>query len=133
MKCIWVWMLPFILFGTVALGQSDLDGSYPKDAPIDFTQAHRLLTADFLDPTSAQYKKMVLVKRSGDGKQYICGWMNAKNSAGGYGPFTPFYIDIASNEAHDGKGYDDEFVGSIIIMTFEFIECAVPLGLPSRD
>lgn len=51
-------------------------------------QAKTALTADFKDPSSAQYRGLFL---SGGGMPVLCGEVNAKNSYGAYVGFRRFY------------------------------------------
>ena len=125
--------LTIALSAPAALAQSDLDGSYPADASIGFDAMHRIASSDLIDPTSAQYKQLVLINRY-DGKEFICGWANAKNQMGGYGPFVPFYVEVGAGTANWGYSYQDEFVGGLTRKAFEFVGCADDLGLkPSSN
>lgn len=86
-----------------AVAQSDLDGSFPADAGVEFEAMHQVISAEFTDPTSAQYKAMV--KRDRLLNDFVvCGWVNAKNSMGGYTPFVPFSYNVkrASGATYEG-------------------------------
>jgi|TARA_A100001391_G_scaffold50885_1_gene30991 hypothetical protein len=79
--------------------QVDLDGSFPPDAPVSFIEMHRLVSAGFLDPLSAQYRGMVhqispLVPGHEFTRPTLCGWVNAKNQMGGYGALSFFVIEF---------------------------------------
>lgn len=124
-----LWIGAFLLTGTLGTAaQTVIDQSFPRESSIDLAAMHRLVSADFLAPSSAQYKGMSLVTRY-DGHQFICGWVNAKNSFGGYTPFYPFYVDVAYNDANVGDGYKDELSARLVLMPFNTVGCLHPLGL----
>jgi hypothetical protein len=85
------------LVNTIAIqpahSQTLLDGSFPNGSGVSFADLHRRVGATLLDPRSAQYRGLLLV-RSSDGGKVICGWVNARNSMGGYTQFVPFYYDL---------------------------------------
>lgn len=120
-------MLTVIWAGT-AQGQTILDDSYPSDAPITLDAMHQMVSKDFIDPRSAQYKGFYVHTRY-DGRDFICGWVNAKNSLGGYTPFAPFYVDVARNQAEVISNYDDPLLGDLALVSISIVECRLGLGL----
>ena len=110
-----------------AVSQTNLDDSYPADALISFNAMHQLVSADLLDPSSAQYKGMFR-QASPNGTEFICGWVNFKNPQGGYDEFRPFYAAPSLGKADIAPAIG----ASLIYMAFETVGCADKLGLPKR-
>jgi len=118
-----------LLFGLGAplavSAQTLLDGNYPAEAQISFDEVHKLVSSEFNDPRSAQYKGLIL-RPAGNGGQFICGWVNSKNSAGGYDPFAPFFV---LTDPLDYR-YRPEFESDLLTWTlFNMAGCADALGL----
>lgn len=63
--------------------------SPPSKAPANRKAAIDLVKAQLKDPESAQFKG---IKPMGD-KGGVCGWVNAKNSYGGYTGFAVFFVN----------------------------------------
>lgn len=110
-----------------ALAQTALD-DYPADAPVGLEVLHRAVSAGFLDPRSAQYKKISWHTDYASGAVF-CGWVNAKNSAGGYTPFYPFFFTTAKETATVAEDYADPILSKLSLMPFDFVGCMKPLGL----
>lgn len=120
--------LVFISAMSTAAGQSIVDDSFPSDAGVAIEVVHKAVSADFLDPESAQYKRIIL--RNKAYKPAICGLVNAKNSMGGYTPFYPFAYAVESGSAVVADNYQDELVGSMVVTTLEIMGCPLSaLGL----
>jgi hypothetical protein len=119
-----------LLFAAVGSAQAaaDLDRSFPADASIPFERLSAAVSADFIDPTSSQFKKMSRHIQDGRG-EVICGWVNAKNSMGGYTPFYPFHVTIDNLKATVGEHYDDEMLAPMVLLSFEWTGCLKPLGI----
>ena len=49
------------------------------------------------DPDSAKFKRMSLTESLSDGTKTLCGSYNAKNTAGGYGEFSLFFVTMTAN------------------------------------
>lgn len=75
-----------------ALAQVDLDGSFPSGLDFSFAAMHSAIADKLTDPTSARYKNMQLTD------QVVCGLLNSKGQAGGYGEFSPFLYDRADGD-----------------------------------
>ncbi|MEW2924909.1 hypothetical protein [Pseudomonas juntendi] len=65
---------------------------------------------DLLDPQSAQFRQLYAVS-SGNGHDYVCGQINAKNSYGAYTGFKAFYVDSIGNVQLDTP---DNQLGDIV-------------------
>lgn len=65
---------------------------------------------DLLDPQSAQFRNFYAVS-SGNGHDYVCGQINAKNSYGAYTGFKAFYVDSIGNVQLDTP---DNKLGDIV-------------------
>ncbi|HDS0926287.1 TPA: hypothetical protein QDZ23_000902 [Pseudomonas putida] len=65
---------------------------------------------DLLDPQSAQFRNLYAVS-SGNGHDYVCGEINAKNSYGAYTGFKRFYVDSIGNVQLDTP---DNQLGDIV-------------------
>lgn len=65
---------------------------------------------DLLDPQSAQFRNIYAVS-SGNGHDYVCGQINAKNSYGAYTGFKAFYVDSIGNVQLDTP---DNKLGDIV-------------------
>ncbi|MEB3782420.1 hypothetical protein LLW09_07610 [Pseudomonas paracarnis] len=65
---------------------------------------------DLLDPQSAQFRNIYAVS-SGNGHDYVCGQINAKNSYGAYTGFKAFYVDSIGNVQLDTP---DNQLGDIV-------------------
>lgn len=112
-----------------AAGQTVLDESFPADAGVEFEAMHQVISADFLDPRSAQYKGLVVRDRLVD-DFVICGWVNAKNSMGGYTPFVPFHYNIKRAQGATYEGVSDEILGELTLIALASSGCsAAALGL----
>lgn len=56
-------------------------------------QAKTTLAQSLKDPDSAKFRDLVLVPPSGPGDAgIVCGYVNSRNSFGGYVGFQPFYV-----------------------------------------
>jgi hypothetical protein len=111
-----------VLFGvTSAAAQTVLDGNFPERPDVTLDKVHAAISAEFLDPGSAQYKGLIL--RNEAYKPSICGLVNAKNSAGGYTPFYPFAYAIDSGKAYVGVGFGDDLMGDMVETTLEIMGC----------
>lgn len=129
----WTRLIATALFlGAVAspaAGQTDLDGSFPAESGIDLVEMHRVISADFTDPTSAQYKGMVLRDRLLN-DFVVCGWVNAKNSMGGYTPFVPFHYNIKRAQGATHEGINDPITRDLTLIGMASSGCsAASLGL----
>lgn len=65
---------------------------------------------DLLDPQAAQFRNIYAVS-SGNGHDYVCGQINAKNSYGAYTGFKAFYVDSIGNVQLDTP---DNKLGDIV-------------------
>ncbi|HEV7345733.1 MAG TPA: hypothetical protein VGN60_08915 [Devosia sp.] len=112
----------YFLLSIVSIhGAEVLDGTWPVDGPATFESMHHAVSADFLDPTSAQYKGLTL--RNEVYKPSICGWVNARNSAGGYTQFHRFAYQVESNSANVAEKYDDPVLGKMVKNTLHMMGC----------
>lgn len=111
-----------------ARAASILDDSYPGNAPINFDRMHKVVSSDFLDPGSAQYKKISMHEQPGRGVVF-CGWVNSKNSFGGYTKFYPFWMSVKDEKAIVNQEFDDDILADLSNMTFEMYGCKNRLGL----
>lgn len=50
------------------------------------------LVANYKDPTGAQFTNLVIVNDTEDKSKYLCGWVNGKNSYGGYVGAKMFFV-----------------------------------------
>lgn len=82
---------------------------------------------DFLDPESARFRGVV-VAESG---KVLCGFVNAKNSFGGYVGFRPFDYSLYTGEAktYDPPEKNDAFF-KLTEIVFKQIGCEKALGAP---
>ena len=72
-----------------------------KDS-VEIAQAKASIASQLKDPGSAQFTKVIYVPPTGKAKVGIaCGWVNAKNSYGGYVGFRPFYASGNYAEIRD--------------------------------
>lgn len=69
------------------------------------SRAKDKLTETFKDPASAQYRNLFLVDGGQDKTLTLCGFVNSKNSYGGYVGFVPFYVHYSPN--YDGDGLQE--------------------------
>jgi len=68
------------------------------------TAAKATLVSKLKDPESARFRDVVRTVSSETGKtRIICGWVNAKNSFGGYVGFKPFYVAGGMAEIRDDE------------------------------
>lgn len=116
-------------FAGAAHSASILDDSFPKKAPITFDEMHKAVSKDFIDPSSAQYKGISLHDQPGRGLA-LCGWVNSKNSFGGYTRFYPFGMLIASDLAMVNDDYDDKNLAELADIAFAKFGCRDVLGYP---
>lgn len=65
---------------------------------------------DLLDPQAAQFRNIYSVS-SGNGHDFVCGEINAKNSYGAYTGFKRFYVDSIGNVQLDTP---DNQLGDIV-------------------
>jgi hypothetical protein len=114
-----------------AMAQTMLDDSLP--AGIDFAKLHGAVTAEFLDPRSAQYKHILTYKRNG--ATVVCGLVNAKNSIGGYTPFVPFFYNPDKNVAVVAETTGDPLIKKMSLKIVNLPGCLDALGIeePSLD
>ena len=70
-------------------------------------QAKAKITANFKDPSSAQFRNLYL---SGKGLPTLCGEVNAKNSYGAYVGFRGFIYSETSMLLDDGKELGEQFI-----------------------
>lgn len=111
-----------------ATAASILDDSYPSNSPISFEQMHKVVSAEFLDPNSAQYKMVSLHAQPGRGDVF-CGWVNSKNSFGGYTRFYPFWMSVEKNDSIVNPDYDDDILADLSNLTFGMYGCKDKLGM----
>jgi hypothetical protein len=86
-------------------------GAHAHDDGQEIAAAKRALGNQLKDSESARYEDVVAVSTKDDGR-VVCGWVNAKNSYGGYVGFLPFYVagekvsirDHMPKDALDGDG-----------------------------
>lgn len=64
-----------------------------------FQAAEQAVRALLRDPSSAQFKRLSILKGK-DGKSYVCGQVNAKNAFGGYTGFSAFAFRVANGPAY---------------------------------
>ncbi|WP_154142558.1 MULTISPECIES: hypothetical protein [unclassified Brucella] len=104
-----------------------MDDSFPKNAPISFEQMHKAVSKDFIDPSSAQYKGLTIHDQPGRGLS-ICGWVNSKNSFGGYTRFYPFGVLADTKFAMVNTSFDDSNLAKLADMSFAKFGCREKLG-----
>lgn len=92
-KSIWLGMtLVAIAVGYVAFAAVTSHAADVVDGVVYWPSYHdrqQLLRSSLTDPTSAQFRDLYF--RKVDGRQYLCGQVNARNRMGGYNGFQPFY------------------------------------------
>lgn len=82
---------------TSAHGQAMISGEFPAASAISFEAVHRSVSKAFNDPSSGQYKDVVVI---GEGpSQVVCGFANFRNSSGGYDAFAPFIVELRDGAA----------------------------------
>lgn len=69
----------------------------------DVNKAKAAVGSSLKDPMSVQWRDLSI---NGD---YLCGELNAKNSYGGYGGFTKFYIDFSKLDAQINNSTNSSF------------------------
>ncbi|HCH72603.1 MAG TPA: hypothetical protein DFK19_12605 [Ochrobactrum sp.] len=104
-----------------------LDNTFPKDAPISFEEMHQIVSKDFTDPNSTQYKGLSIHDQPGRGAA-ICGWVNAKNAFGGYTPFYPFGFLVEKRQADINRDFQDPILFDLREMSFAMYGCKEALG-----
>lgn len=82
-----------LLAATCATAQVIIDKSDAGMTDVQINQMYAVVTADFLDPGSAQFKGLTRSSPGYRPERTICGFVNAKNSFGGYVGFRPFSYD----------------------------------------
>lgn len=81
-------MIPF-LFATVLAGAAPGELAAPRELPLPLRQGiMRFLNARMLDGPASRYKWPAQRKS----KLLYCGWINGKNTMGGYVGWRPFYV-----------------------------------------
>lgn len=89
-------MLKFsILFFVIFLGFVPLNG-YAKGSAISV--AENAIKDSLNDPDSAKFKNLKVSKVC-SGSQYVLGYVNAKNSYGGYTGFKIFHVKVTGSKA----------------------------------
>lgn len=117
-------LISALFFGylcTSVAAQVVLDDTFPTDDIASFEKMHAAVSAEFSDPTSAQYKGLVL--RNKVYKPAICGFVNSKNPAGGYGEFRPFAYAIESDNALVPRDVRDPLVGEMAVKALAILGC----------
>lgn len=84
--------------------QTLLDGSFPADLPISFTQMHQRISEGFYEPASTRYRRIVVVDRR-VADYVICGWLSSRNSRGVYTAFYPFGYRVSTGSFYIGVTY----------------------------
>lgn len=84
----------FVAFSVSAAPcQTVTDGTGSDLSSQQLDELMRIVTQDFKDPLSAQFRGL---RRPGEGfmpQRRICGFVNGKNTFGGYVGFKPFFYD----------------------------------------
>lgn len=110
--------------------QTVISGDYPKASKISFDELKKAASSAFKDPSSAQFKLLKYHDNVVTGP-VICGWVNAKNSLGGYGDFFPFYYQKTDGRLVVGEDYDNDVLGDLPRIPFVNVGCAInTLGTP---
>lgn len=108
-RCILGALAAILAFVPPSHAQYIIDGYVPPWG-VEFSEIHRTLTRDLLDPRSAQYQGMLLLPV--EGGKVLCGWMNWRGADGGYLPFVAFYYKGLAGgvrESHVSQvGVEDE-------------------------
>lgn len=84
-----------ILFFVLCLGFVPLNG-YAKGSAISV--AENAIKDSLNDPDSAKFKNLKVSKVC-SGSQYVLGYVNAKNSYGGYTGFKIFHVKVTGSKA----------------------------------
>ena len=109
-KTILASFVAFLTLSSHASAQTVLDDSFPLDAGVAIDQMHSAVSGDFLDPTSAQYKGLVL--RNKGYKLAICGLVNAKKPTGGTRPSILLPIQSSATRRKSEKTTTMKYSGS---------------------
>lgn len=108
------------ILSSSAFAQTVLDDSFPVTDLTTIEEMHAVVSADFADPHSAQYKG--LTAGAGDDSYVICGWVNSRNSSGGYDQFVPFAYWAGSDTAHVLES-DTELGEAFELLTLDLMGC----------
>lgn len=121
--------LALILIGQpFAFAQTVIDDSFPEGAPIKFVEMHKGVSKDFIDPSSAQYKSVSFHDTDERGIIF-CGWVNSRNSFGGYTKFYPFWYSVDKKDGVISDQYDNPVMADLANITFGWVGCKSKLGL----
>lgn len=115
--------LAMLLTSFAATAAEVIDESWPSTQITSFEAMHRAVSADFLDPMSAQYKLIVLRQPLGRNYHVICGWVNSRNSLGGFAPFVPFVYEVEADQAFLAPDYNSELTGEMALMALRNSGC----------
>lgn len=118
------------IFAALVSCTPTLAEEFPGIADETLAKMKEAVVQDFLDPESARFRGVV-VAESG---KVICGFVNAKNSFGGYVGFRPFDYSLYTGEAktYDPPDKNDAFF-KLTEIVFKQIGCEKALGAPLLD
>lgn len=98
-----------------------------QDDEAAVAEATTAIASKLKDPESARLRDVVRVVSPKTGKtSIICGWVNAKNSFGGYVGFRPFYVLGDMFQVRDADSADNSYTNSLF--TIMWAQCVPPTG-----
>lgn len=107
-----IFTLTFCFAFTVSFAEEEQKRNWaePTSAQIEYLKQGIVDYSDLKDPFSIKLKKIHFYEDVLTGVNVFCGWLNAKNSFGGYAGWTRFTAQDISDREGDEKGHWKIFI-----------------------